>query len=126
MVIVEKIIKIALNYLRENKVPEIIKTNTTNKRSVFLQQVEQIIVSDRAISYGPPENSFQNIANLWNAYLTAKNENTANLIITLTVLDVALMMDLLKTARLAHNPRHIDSWLDKAGYAACGGSLLID
>jgi hypothetical protein len=30
------------------------------------------------------------------------------------------MMALLKVARLAHSPSHRDSWLDIAGYAACG------
>jgi len=34
--------------------------------------------------------------------------------------DVALMMALLKIARLKGNPIHGDSWVDLAGYAACG------
>jgi hypothetical protein len=30
------------------------------------------------------------------------------------------MLDLMKTARLQNMPSHADSWIDKAGYAACG------
>jgi len=34
--------------------------------------------------------------------------------------DVALMMAAMKLARLRFNPTHEDSWVDLAGYAACG------
>ena len=33
------------------------------------------------------------------------------------------MMALLKIARASANPEHIDSWIDGAGYMACGGEL---
>ena len=36
---------------------------------------------------------------------------------------VALMMALLKVARLIKSPEHLDSWVDLAGYAACGGEI---
>jgi hypothetical protein len=34
--------------------------------------------------------------------------------------DVAAMLALLKIARLQQSPNHRDSWVDLAGYAACG------
>jgi len=34
-----------------------------------------------------------------------------------------LMMALMKIARLRHNHGHADSWIDLAGYAACGGEI---
>ena len=37
--------------------------------------------------------------------------------------DVAAMMALLKIARLMSNPEHVDSWIDGAGYLACGGEV---
>jgi len=37
--------------------------------------------------------------------------------------DVAQMMVLMKIARLENSPTHMDSWIDVAGYAACGGEL---
>ena len=37
--------------------------------------------------------------------------------------DVAAMMALLKIARASVNPEHVDSWIDGAGYMACGGEI---
>jgi hypothetical protein len=36
---------------------------------------------------------------------------------------VALMMDWVKTARLLETIDHNDSWIDKVGYSALGGSF---
>lgn len=38
--------------------------------------------------------------------------------------DVALMMIAVKVIRAAKNPGHKDSWVDIAGYAAIGGSMV--
>ena len=40
--------------------------------------------------------------------------------IKLDEVDVAIMNGLIKDARIIETPDHFDSWLDKAGYAACG------
>lgn len=37
--------------------------------------------------------------------------------------DVAAMMALLKIARIAAGGKKADSWVDLAGYAACGGEI---
>jgi len=37
--------------------------------------------------------------------------------------DVAAMMALMKLGRIAGNPAHMDSWIDLAGYSACGGEI---
>jgi hypothetical protein len=37
--------------------------------------------------------------------------------------DVAVPMILMKLARLANAPKHRDSWLDIAGYTACGADV---
>jgi hypothetical protein len=39
---------------------------------------------------------------------------------------VALMMDWVKTARLLETIDHADSWIDKCGYSALGGSFNKD
>jgi hypothetical protein len=36
----------------------------------------------------------------------------------------ALAMIGVKMARLAHNPDHLDSWIDIAGYARCAVMIL--
>ena len=37
-----------------------------------------------------------------------------------------MMMALMKIARLQNMPSHLDSWVDLAGYAACGGEATKD
>lgn len=59
---------------------------------------------------GAPENSFKRIAELWTAYLGYEVKPH----------DVAALMALLKIARIKRAPEDRDSWLDLAGYAACG------
>lgn len=85
-------------------------------------------VADRGLNYGTPEDNFGRIARLWTAHLvnTYANEYGGDTTIstpTLTAHDVAIMMALMKIARLENTPTHNDSWVDLAGYAACGGSL---
>ena len=79
-------------------------------------------VSRRPDQYGPPEENFERIANLWRAHLTNKWGREVYLDAT----DVALMMALLKVARLECNPHHADSWVDLAGYAATGAEVADD
>lgn len=93
-------------------------------RSKFLKEVEGIVNNNRNAQYGGAEDSFLCIASLWTAYLqTAMHLGKP---LRISPLDVALMMDLMKTARLAANPTHYDSWIDKAGYSACGGGIVGD
>lgn len=75
-------------------------------------------VNARPKAYGPPERNFTRISRHWNVYLTGKyGAGSAPL---LEAVDVAAMMALMKIARLEESPAHIDSWVDLAGYAACG------
>lgn len=89
-------------------------------RNKFLSKVQDIVNYDRNAQYGSAEDSFLTIADLWATYLYARFGFTGDL----TAVDVAAMMDLMKTARIATNPTHMDSWVDKAGYAACAGGIL--
>lgn len=88
-------------------------------RTHILQEVDSIINGDRARDYGKVEENFENIAQLWSAYLACRG-----VFINLNPLDTALMMDLVKTARIATNPLHRDSWIDKIGYSACGAGIV--
>lgn len=85
-------------------------------REQCLATAAECVVGGREVSYGAPEDNFARIARLWGAYL----HNKVGQAILVDEVDVALMLDLMKTARLQHNPRHVDSWVDKAGYASCG------
>jgi hypothetical protein len=77
-------------------------------------------VADRGLNYGSPEDNFGRIARLWNAHLVNRGVNPQ---FEITAHDVAMMMGLMKTARLENDPTHLDSWTDIAGYAACGATL---
>lgn len=79
-------------------------------RKECLDAAGKAVLTDRAREYGGPEDSFALIAALWSRY-TGCDISTA---------DVAAMMIILKLARVEGNPRHMDSWVDIAGYAACG------
>lgn len=85
----------------------------TAREQLLLEAIE-ITHKDRNTNYGNPEDNFQQIANLWNAYLGNRVQ-----MITLQSHDVAIMSMLIKVARLAKNSNHHDSAVDVAGYAAC-------
>ena len=66
--------------------------------------------------YGSPENNFQTIADFWSVYKGVK----------FSASDVAMMMALLKVARIKSGGGTEDSFVDLAGYAACGGELVTE
>jgi len=86
-------------------------TEETGKMSV-LKEANKIIYGDREKTYGKPSKNLETIATMWNAYITARSDKVLN------AKDVAAMMVLLKTARLANDPSHRDSVVDICGYAA--------
>lgn len=91
---------------------------TLHSRQYILNSAAAIVTGDRESVYGSPEDSFQTIANLWKAYIKGRLDTY----LPLEPFDIAAMLSLLKIARLAHSSgQHLDSWIDLAGYAACGG-----
>lgn len=84
-------------------------------RAGLLDQAKEIITNDRQNTHGQPEDSFRRIADLWSGYLTVGVREE----------DVAVMMALVKVARIMENPRHVDNWIDGAGYFACGGEVAL-
>lgn len=81
-------------------------------------------VADRGEPYGGVEDNFTRIAMFWNVHIQNRyGVNDEKVLLDLDATDVAMMMILLKLARLANASDHMDSWIDIAGYAACGGSM---
>ena len=90
-------------------------------RKEILAAAEKCVCGQREEDYGTPEDSFRLIAELWMPLIKAcVPEGTDVCVLPETV---ALMMALLKVARLIKSPEHLDSWVDLAGYAACGGEI---
>ena len=86
-------------------------------RADILETAKEIVTSDRNNQYGEPEDNFDTIASLWNAYLFGKHSDGA----VITAKDVALMMVLFKVGRiLTSTTVKEDSYIDAAGYIACG------
>ena len=79
-------------------------------RKECLEQAMGCVLRDRNNEYGGPEDSFGVIANFWSVYLGRK----------VYPHDVAMMMSLLKIARIKANRGYADGYIDLAGYAACG------
>jgi hypothetical protein len=74
-------------------------------------------VADRGLNYGSPEDNFNRIARRWRVHLV----NRFGADVPIDAESVAMMMADVKMARLENMPGHLDSWVDIAGYAACGG-----
>jgi hypothetical protein len=90
--------------------------NDSQQPSV-LEEAEAIIYGDRENTYGHPSKNLETIAQFWTSYVNAAT-NDALGGMEFTPEDVALMMILVKTARLANTPNHRDSIVDICGYAA--------
>lgn len=74
----------------------------------------------RQEEYGDKFDNFQDISEFWTTYLRLKLKPGAKL----TRLDVALMQDLAKTARMMKTPAHPDSRKDKVGYVICYDDII--
>lgn len=86
-------------------------------RSDILKCALKTVCGQREQDYGSPENNFKIIADLWSAY---KQD------VSFTPIDVAMMMGLLKIARIKSGGGTMDSFIDLAGYAACGGEIYLN
>ena len=74
------------------------------------------VVRDRRHTYGQPLDLFERVAARWSQVLG----------VTVTACQVAICLIDLKVARLTHDPRHLDSIADIAGYAGCLAEVLSD
>lgn len=90
-------------------------------REEILEEARKCICGDRDEQYGSPEQSFDAIAALWNAYL--HNIIPKSVPDMLSAVDVAVMMTLFKIARISTGVQKDDSWIDAAGYIACGAEI---
>jgi len=92
------------------------------RKRACLEAAINACCGDRALNYGAPEDNFRHIADLWNAWWNVRVPSTDDTA-PFTPVDIAVMNILLKVARLANTPSHNDSWIDIAGYAACGADI---
>jgi len=74
------------------------------------------LVTRRRRQYGAPVDVFERVAARWSQVLGVR----------VTARQVAICLIDLKVARLTHDPRHLDSITDIAGYAGCLAEVLSD
>lgn len=91
-------------------------------RKQILDAAEKCVNGGRDEQYGSPEDSFSGIAHLWEWYISERCVDGTGTV-DITGADISAMMALMKIVRIAHSPEHQDSWIDLAGYAACGGEI---
>ena len=85
-----------------------------SKRAEILKDAEAAICGQREQDYGSPEDNFGVISRLWTDYLDTEVDT----------IDVAMMMCLLKIARIKNGGGTEDSFVDLCGYGACGGEIF--
>lgn len=84
------------------------------KRDQVLDKAAKLVGEVRNAVYGPPTADFGRTA----AMLTALGFRFER--DSIESHHVAMIMAVVKLSRLAASPGHEDSWVDLAGYAACG------
>lgn len=96
-----------------------------NMKSETLKKADEIINGERQDQYGNPEDSFEIIAEYWSTYLTAKKDEVVHFIemplaglIEMDAQDVAIMLALMKIARMSGQKWHKDNAVDACGYLA--------
>lgn len=97
--------------------------STTTRKSILTQAI-QCVCTDREEQYGPVEDNFATIAELWMVYLKRRCVG-ADADVCILPEDVAVMMALLKVARIASGQAKADNYVDLAGYAACAGEIAM-
>ena len=97
----------------ETPTDHIAEAGKTVSRADILDRAKAIVTGEREKQYGKLEDNFAIIAELWSAYTGYK----------FSPVDVAMMMALLKVARIKTGVGTVDSFVDLAGYAACAGEI---
>lgn len=82
--------------------------------TTILEQAAAIVDADREKTYGKPDKNLRTIAEFWEVWLRARGKLAPDAFLTFE--DVACMMAALKLARLANDPKHVDSAVDACGY----------
>ena len=88
------------------------------QRDEILNRAKECICKERQAEYGDAKVNFSLVGLLWEDYLSLINPN-----ISIDAEDVAIMMALLKIARIATGSGTADSFVDLAGYAALAGEI---
>lgn len=90
-----------------------------NETEKILKEAINITSGARAVTYGDKRTNHENIAALWNGWLRARLKPGCEL----SGRDVAVLMGLMKAARMMLGSGTSDSYVDAAAYFAIAGEL---
>ena len=88
-------------------------TDTPTTRAEILDAAKKIVTGDREKQYGKPEDNFAVIAEFWTTYIGHPISSE----------DVAIMMVLLKIARIRSGNYKADSFVDGVGYLSLAAEI---
>lgn len=88
-------------------------TDTPTTRAAILDAAKKIVTGDREKQYGKPEDNFGVIAEFWTTYTGHPISSE----------DVAIMMALLKIARIRSGNYKADSFVDGVGYLSLAAEI---
>lgn len=88
-------------------------TDTPTTRAEILDAAKKIVTGDREKQYGKPEDNFAVIAEFWTTYIGHPISSE----------DVAIMMALLKIARIRSGNYKTDSFVDGVGYLSLAAEI---
>jgi hypothetical protein len=97
-------------------------TDTPTTRAEILDAAKKIVTGDREKQYGSPEDNFGVIARFWEVYLSERCVGGGTEV-TLNPDDVAMLMALMKVARIMTGTFKGDSYIDACGYLACAAEI---
>lgn len=97
-------------------------TDTPTTRAEILDAAKKIVTGDREKQYGKPEDNFAVIARFWEVYLSERCVS-GGAEVTLNPDDVAMLMTLMKVARIMTGTFKGDSYIDACGYLACAAEI---
>lgn len=80
----------------------------------ILETAADLVTGERGAAYGAARVNMELIARLWNVYLNGR---------LITATDAAIMLALLKIARISTGQPKADNFIDLAGYAAIAGQV---
>jgi hypothetical protein len=102
------------------------------KAAEMLNATAGMVGGQRAEDYGDKYVNHMRIAKLWTMWLNERRpdwlseDEQKEPEIQITPYDVAMMMLLVKVARLMHSPGHQDCHIDIAGYASVMEEIIND
>lgn len=96
-----------------------------SRREEVLEGATLAVMKQRNNTYGPPTQDFSRTAGILRS-LGFAVVDAAGEVAPIEAHHVAMIQAAVKLSRLMWSPDHRDSWVDLAGYAACGFECAME